>query len=243
LRLIASRTLTGTTPVGIQKVRLNIENPVPNRDVAADGKEPNSDPLVDRRWFAVFTIPQNEKSVVRHLEMREVESFLPTYEVIKVWKNRQRVKTVLPLFPRYLFVHIHGRERVSVLESPGVLQIVGNSRESAVVPDADIVLLQTGLQGRHAEPYRDLVVGERVRIRSGVMCGVEGTLVRRTGGDRFVLTMRMINQHASIQVDAEDLELLGPETGDAARAAGAMRNAAGQQHTNAAPLAGRAGSR
>jgi hypothetical protein len=32
-----------------------------------------------RNWHAVFTLPQNEKSVVKHLEIREIESFLPTY--------------------------------------------------------------------------------------------------------------------------------------------------------------------
>jgi hypothetical protein len=45
-----------------------------------------------------------------------------------------------------------------------------------------------------------------VRIRSGVMQGVQGTLVRKSGGMRFVLTLELINQHAAIQVDADDLE-------------------------------------
>jgi transcription antitermination factor NusG len=156
----------------------------------------------------VFTIPKNEKSVVRHLDVRDVESFLPTYETVKVWKNRQKVRTILPLFPTYLFVRIHGHERGRVLESPGVLQIVGNGRENLAVADAEIELLRSGLQGKRAEPYCELVAGKRVRIKSGVMQGVEGTLVRRSGGDRFVLSMRMINQHAAIQVDGEDLELL-----------------------------------
>jgi hypothetical protein len=45
-----------------------------------------------------------------------------------------------------------------------------------------------------------------VRIKSGVMQGVQGILVRKGGSMRFVLTLELINQHASIQVDAEDLE-------------------------------------
>jgi transcription antitermination factor NusG len=161
---------------------------------------------IERRWFAVFTVPQNEKSVVRHLGMREIESFLPAYETIRVWKNRQRVKTILPLFPTYLFVHINVRERVRVLESPGVLQIVGNGRESVPIADADIDTLRASVTARLAEPYSDLVIGEKVRVKSGVLKGVQGTLVRRSGGDRFVLSFESINQHAAIQVSAEDLE-------------------------------------
>jgi transcription antitermination factor NusG len=166
----------------------------------------SNDLAVDRRWFAVFTVPQNEKSVVRHLGLREIESFLPAYETVRVWKNRQRVKTVLPLFPTYLFVHINGRERIRVLESPGVLQIVGNGHESVPVADADIETLRATVTARLVEPYRDLVIGEKVRVKSGILQGVVGTLVRRSGGERFVLSFETINQHAAIQVSAEDLE-------------------------------------
>src|ERR1700676_1034212 len=89
-------------------------------------RQPDSE---SRCWYAVFTVPQNEKSVARHLQMRDVESFLPTYEEIRTWKNRQRVKVVLPLFPTYVFARICASERSKVLGSPGVLRIVGNSRQ------------------------------------------------------------------------------------------------------------------
>jgi transcription antitermination factor NusG len=164
------------------------------------------DQHADRRWFAVFTVPQNEKSVVRHLGLREVESFLPTYETVRVWKNRQRVKTILPLFPTYLFVHINVGERARVLESPGVLQIVGNGRASVPVADADVETLRASVTAHLAEPYSDLVIGEKVRVKSGILQGVQGTLVRRSGGDRFVLSFESIDQHAAIQVSADDLE-------------------------------------
>ena len=160
----------------------------------------------DRRWFAVFTLPQNEKSVVRHLAMREVEAFLPTYETVKLWKNRQRVRTILPLFPTYLFARIGHRQRSRVLESPGVIQIVGNGREPVPVSDATIELLRAGVQSGKMEPFRELVVGKKVRIKSGAMEGVQGTLVRKSNGLRFVLTIEMIKQYASIEVGADDLE-------------------------------------
>jgi transcription antitermination factor NusG len=160
----------------------------------------------ERNWFAVFTLPQNEKSAARQLALREVETFLPTYETVRVWKNRQRVLTILPLFPTYLFVHIDYRQRTRVLESPGVIHIVGNGRERVPVPDSTIELLRSGVQGRSLEPYRELAIGKKVRIKRGSMEGVEGVLVRRGNGLRFVLKIEMINQHAAIEVDAGDLE-------------------------------------
>jgi transcription antitermination factor NusG len=164
------------------------------------------EPAAARNWYAVFTLPQNEKSVVKHLELRDVESFLPCYETVRLWKNRQRVRVVLPLFPTYLFVHIGRRERAKVLQSPGVLQIVGNGRESIPLPDKEVEFLRSGLHGEKVEPYKELVVGERVRVKYGVMQGVQGLLVRKHNSLRFVLTLELINQSAAIEVNAEDLE-------------------------------------
>jgi transcription antitermination factor NusG len=163
---------------------------------------------LERRWYAVFTLPQNEKSTVKHLELREVESFLPTYETLRVWKNRQKVKLLLPLFPSYLFIHIEQRERVRVLQTPGVIHIVGGHQGPVPIADAEIDLLRNGFQGKKVEPYPDLVVGERVRIRSGPMQGIVGTLVRKKSGARFVLGISMINQNAAIEIDADYLEPL-----------------------------------
>jgi transcription antitermination factor NusG len=163
-----------------------------------------------QRWYAVFTVPQNEKSVVKHLKERDVESFLPTYESIRVWKNRQRVKTVLPLFPCYVFVRIENSERVKVLQSPGVLRVIGNDRQYVPLEEAEIELLRSGLSRKKLEPFQELVVGEKVRIKTGIMQGLEGVLVRKNNRLRFVLSLDFINQHAAVEVDADALEWLRP---------------------------------
>ncbi len=160
----------------------------------------------DTRWYAVVTVPQNEKSAVRHLQLREIESFLPTYEAVRLWKNRQRVKLELPLFPSYLFVRIDRRQKSRVLASPGVVRIVGTTREMTAVPDAAIDFLRSELCGRRVEPFRELVVGQKVRIKTGSMEGLEGVLVRKNHNLRFVLTIGLINQHASVEIDAAYLE-------------------------------------
>jgi transcription antitermination factor NusG len=167
---------------------------------------PTPEIVSGRKWYAVFTLPQNEKSAMKQLALREVEAFLPTYETVKVWKNRQRVKTVMPLFPTYLFVCIERRQRVRVLQSPGVIHIVGNNHEDTPIAASEIELLRSGVQERAVEPYRELVVGKSVRIKRGSMEGVEGVLVRKGNGLRFVLRLKLINQYAAIEVSAEDLE-------------------------------------
>ena len=160
----------------------------------------------DKQWYAVFTVPQNEKSAARHLNQRDVESFLPTYQTLRNWKNRQRVQLILPLFPSYLFVRIGKRERGKVLGSPGVLRIVGTNREPVPLPEATIEFLRSDLCAKKLEPYHELAVGQRVRIRNGAMSGLQGVLVRRNNNFRFVLTVDLINQRAAVEIGAENLE-------------------------------------
>lgn len=168
------------------------------------------DDSTDRNWHAIFTLPQNEKSVLKHLLVRGIESFLPTYESVRVWKNRQRVKVILPLFPTYLFVQINANERSNVLQAPGVLRILGNGRKRSSILNSEVDFLRSGFRGRMMEPYRELVIGEKVRIVGGAIKGVEGTLIRKNNNLRFVLTVQLLNQHAVIEVDAENLEPVVP---------------------------------
>ncbi len=160
----------------------------------------------EHKWCAVYTLPQNERSVVKHIDIHQIESFLPTWESTHVWKNRQRVKIIQPLFPSYLFVRIHATERSMVLRSPGVVRIVGNSHGPIPIPDAEIEFLRSEFCRQRIEPYLDLVVGDRVRIKRGSMRGVEGVLVRKNYGLRFVVTLDLINRHAAVEVDADELE-------------------------------------
>jgi transcription antitermination factor NusG len=159
-----------------------------------------------RRWFAVVTTPQHEKAASRHLDFAGIETFLPTYESSRTWKNRQKVKVELPLFPTYLFVRIDQAERTRVLRTPGVRQLVGNSREPLCLPDREIEFLRTSLLEQKAEPHVGLIVGQRVRIKRGPMRGVEGWLVRKSTEWRFVLTVQLIHQHVAVEVDASTLE-------------------------------------
>jgi transcription antitermination factor NusG len=159
-----------------------------------------------RKWFAAVTTPQHEKSALRHLDSSGIETFLPTYQLCRTWKNRQKVRVELPLFPTYLFVHIDHAERSQVLRTPGVRQLVGNSREPVSLADREIDFLRMTLREQTAEPYAGLVEGQRVRIKSGSMRGVEGLLIRQSSEWRFILTVQLIHRHVTLEVDASSLE-------------------------------------
>jgi transcription antitermination factor NusG len=160
----------------------------------------------NRKWYAVYTMPRSERSVAKHLDMCQIESFLPTCESVHVWKNRQRVKIVQPLFPSYLFVRIRDAERTAVLRSPVALRIIGNCHGPSPIADAEIDFLRSDFCKHRVEPYVELVVGKKVRVKTGPMQGVQGVLVQKRNSLRFVLKIELINQCAAVEVTADELE-------------------------------------
>ena len=59
-----------------------------------------------------------------------------------------------------------------------------------------------------AEPHPLLTVGQRVRIKSGALAGVEGIVIRKKSGFRVVLTLSLLMQSIAIEVDGDDVELV-----------------------------------
>ena len=160
-------------------------------------------------WFAVYTSPRHEKCVERYLNQREIEHYLPLYHVRRKWSDGSIVTLDLPLFPGYIFVRINRTERVRVLEVPGVVAVVGGTGgKPAPLPDTEIDALRSGLHLRNAEPHALLTAGQRARIRSGALAGMEGVVVRQKNGLRVVLTMDLIMQSVAVEVDGTELELL-----------------------------------
>ena len=160
------------------------------------------------QWFAVYTAHRHEKRVSELLLDREIETVLPLYKVCRQWKKRAPVVLQLPLFPCYLFVHISRDARGSVLGVPGVLSIVGSPSEPWPLRTSDVEALRLGIKMSAVEPHPYLKVGERVRIKSGPMSGIEGILTRKKNALRFVLTLDVIMRSVVVEVDANDIEVL-----------------------------------
>lgn len=164
------------------------------------------EPLHSPKWFAVYTATHHEKCVFGRLTECGVESFLPSYKVRRHWKKRPSVNLDLPLFPNYVFVRIVREQRSTVFDTPGVYSIVGSSQHSWELPEQEIAALRSGVQGRKVEPYPYLCIGERARVVSGALAGLEGIILRRSNDLRIVLSLDQIMKSVAIEVDASELE-------------------------------------
>ncbi len=162
------------------------------------------------RWYAAYTSPCHEKQAAAHLAVRGVEHFLPLYTSIRRWTSGRVVSRQCPLFPNYVFVQVARSERAKVLSIPGVLSIVGTSREGTALPSAEIETLRNGLLLHDAMPHPFLNVGEKVRIRKGALAGMEGIVLRGNKSARIVLSLDLIMKSISVEVEAVDVEAVVP---------------------------------
>jgi transcription antitermination factor NusG len=157
-------------------------------------------------WYAAYTSANHEKRVAEQLEVRSVEHFLPLYESVRWWKDRRK-KLQLPLFPGYVFVRLDVRERLRVLQVPGVARLVEFGGMPTALPDEDVEALRRGLaRGLKAEPHPFLAVGRRVRVKNGAMAGLQGILRRRKSQARLVVSLELIQRAIILEVDEADLE-------------------------------------
>jgi transcription antitermination factor NusG len=163
-------------------------------------------------WFALYTTCRHEKRIAQHLSQREIEHYLPLYQVERKWRDGSRVTLDLPLFPSYIFVRIERSQRTSVLSVPGALAVVGGTGgEPAPLPSGAVDALRAGLAVHRIEPHPLLRVGQLARIRSGAFAGMEGVVVRKKSGLRIVLTLEQIMQSVAVELDEEDVEPIVPE--------------------------------
>jgi len=128
------------------------------------------------------------------------------YESIRHWKDR-RVKLQTPLFPGYVFVRIALRDRLCVLQTPGIVHLVSFGGRPTPLPHEDIQAIQNCLSyGFQVEPHPYLRVGRRVRVKAGPLQGLDGTILRCKNRSRFVLSFDLIMRSVAVEIDETDLE-------------------------------------
>ncbi|HEY2645768.1 MAG TPA: UpxY family transcription antiterminator [Candidatus Acidoferrales bacterium] len=175
----------------------------------ATSAEPRFEAL-ESSWYAIHTVARHEKRVEQQLRENGVLTFLPLTQQIRQWSDR-RMTVQIPLFSCYAFVRTAQTpaERLKVLRTPGVLGFVGSERVGTPIPRAEIEALQTAIREKvpfGAHPF--IEAGKRVRIRGGVLNGMEGILTEQRDSKRLVISVELLKRSVCIQVEGYSLELV-----------------------------------
>ena len=161
-------------------------------------------------WYAIHTRARHEKSVAHRLADAGITTFLPLVTETHRWSDRK--KTVeLPLFSCYVFARFTSSspDRLRVCMTDGVLQVLGTRSEGSAIPEEQIDAIRTLVsEGLPWSEYPFLKIGQRVRIRSGALNGVEGILVGRNGDRSLVVSVDVIQRSLSVRIEGYDVEPL-----------------------------------
>lgn len=163
----------------------------------------------EAHWYAVYTNARHEKVVADHLASKNIEVFLPTIAVVSLWKDR-KMKLHKPAFPSYVFTKICLGERGRVISVPGAVRILSFNGVPTRLDDAEVENIRLCHQRGALMESRPLFeVGERVRVKSGVLEGLEGFISRCKDERRLIIPLSHINQSLAVQVDVDLLEPAG----------------------------------
>jgi transcription antitermination factor NusG len=153
-------------------------------------------------WFALQVRSRQEVRVADHLQGQGYDWFLPLYKLRKRWSDR--IKEVdAPLFAGYLFCRFNPQNRLPISKTPGVIQIVGFNNVPAPIDESEIRSIRTIVAaGLTHQPWPFLAVGDRVRIESGPLVGLEGILTDVRRSQRLVLSVTMLQRSVAVEIDS-----------------------------------------
>jgi transcription elongation factor/antiterminator RfaH len=144
---------------------------------------------------------RKESMISAQLEGQGFECFLPKYKSIREWSDRKKV-VEQPLFPGYVFCKFDYTQRRPVVLTPGVLQVVGCGKAPIPVEQKEIEAIQLAVASElPSQPWPYMEVGERVRIHTGKLAGLEGILINFKGNHRVVLSVSLLQRSVALEVD------------------------------------------
>lgn len=162
-------------------------------------------------WYAVRVRSNFERATAQSLDCRGIKCFLPLYKARRQWSDR--VKEIdLPIFTGYVFCHLEEPRFLPILETPGVVQVVGTGATPVPVEAHEMAALrQIAGSGKETMPWPYLTVGQRVRLRTGALKGVEGILANADGRVRVVVNIELLQRSVAVSVERLDLEPIWPQ--------------------------------
>jgi len=158
----------------------------------------------NRQWYALQTHSRHEKQVRDRLLAVGIEPLLPLGKQRRQWSDR-KVWTMLPLFSGYCFANFALDTSLAVLQTPGVVRIVGTVKPEPIPAEEIAVLQQVSSVNPMMGPCDYLTEGAWVEVIRGPLAGLRGQLVRRGSHHGLVMRASLIQQAALIHIGTEEV--------------------------------------
>ena len=133
---------------------------------------------MQKKWFVVYTRPQQELKVAEQLSSMGITNYCPTITLVKQYSDRKK-KVSKPLLSSYVMVQLEENQRNKVFSCNGIVRYLFFLGKPAVVPAFEIDLMQDHLNGVYNDSkVTTLSVGDSHTISQGPFSGVLGKVVQ-----------------------------------------------------------------
>jgi transcription antitermination factor NusG len=158
-------------------------------------------------WWCLHTKPRQEKATARDLREQGVVYYLP--QVVKESRTPRgrRIESVAPLFAGYVFQYGDARDRLAALRGNRLVNVLEVVDQQGLVRDLRQIhkMIRSGLTVS-AEPV--VPVGAKVRIATGPLTGIVGTVIRRGKRDQFVAVVQFLGRGATVDLQDWQVETI-----------------------------------
>ncbi|MBI1789599.1 MAG: hypothetical protein HYR60_18860 [Acidobacteria bacterium] len=150
-------------------------------------------------WYAIRVKSNRERVTAQALRGKGLQVCYPVYSQPG---THSRGELERPLFPGYIFCSFDVSVRLPVLTVPGVVHIVSIGRIPQPVDEREMAAVLKVMQsGLRLAPYPALPVGQRVQLEHGPLAGVEGVILAHKNGERFVVSVSLLQRSVAVEVD------------------------------------------
>ena len=155
-------------------------------------------------WWVAHTKSRNEKALAHDLVNREISYFLPMTWNIRRHRGR-KIQSLLPLFSGYVFFCGNENQRLEVLRTNRVANIIEVKDQDRLVNE--LAQIDQALRaGADLTPHKYMAKGQLCRVITGPLEDLEGIVVTTKGAMRLILQIDMLGQAASVEVDTNMVE-------------------------------------
>ena len=156
-------------------------------------------------WWVAHTKSRNEKALAQDLSQKQVSYFLPMN-----WKVRRRrgrtIRSLLPLFSGYLFFCGQEKQRIEVLRTNRVANLIEVKDQQKLV--AELLQIEKTIRaGAVLTPHKYIKEGQHCRVTAGPLAGLYGIVLKTKSVTHLVLQIDMLGQAASVEVDTDMIEV------------------------------------
>lgn len=160
----------------------------------------------DGTWWAVHCKSRNEKALAWDMVHKKISYFLPMSLNVRKGNGRT-TKTLLPLFPGYIFFCGNERQRLEVLRTNRVANIINVQDQAQLVQELEAIekVLAVGIA---IEPWQQFDRGCSHRVIAGPLVNTKGQIIHINGKTHFVLTVDVLGLTISVEIASDMLEKL-----------------------------------